>query len=290
MPSKILLCLDTDTHPSVFDSVVAIDAGADHLLRHGGVTPDDVEGLVHGAMFTRGPGDLKNSAVFIGGSDVQAAEALLAAAAECFFGPMRVSVMLDPNGANTTAAAAVLAAARHVELQPGQTAVIVGTGPVGQRAALMLAQEGVRVRVVSRTEPRAQQVCDALVRSVEGGKFLPFGSTERPLADALADAHILIACGPAGVQVLNEEARTASDSLRVVIDLNAAPPAGVAGIEVMDKAVQRGEQIHYGAIGVGGAKMKIHKAAIQRLFESNDAVLDAAEIYALGKSILAADR
>ena len=29
---------------------------------------------------------------------------------------MRVSVMLDANGANTTAAAAVLAAARHVDL------------------------------------------------------------------------------------------------------------------------------------------------------------------------------
>src|SRR5215213_8688931 len=115
---KILLCLDTDAQPSVFDAVVAVDAGADQLLRHGNVTPDAVRDLVYGAMFTRGPADLKNTAVFIGGADVAAGEQLLAKARECFFGPMRVSVMLDSNGANTTAAAAVLSARKHVQLSP----------------------------------------------------------------------------------------------------------------------------------------------------------------------------
>ena len=70
---------------------MAVDAGVDHLFRHGGVTPDAVRDLVYGAMFTRGPADLKNTAVFIGGSDVAAGEKLLAKAQECFFGPMRVS-------------------------------------------------------------------------------------------------------------------------------------------------------------------------------------------------------
>src|SRR4051812_17030772 len=92
---KILLCLDTDAQPSVFDAVVAIDAGADQLLRHGGVEPDAVRNLVYGAMFTRGPADLKSTAIFIGGTDVAAGEKLLATATACFFGPMRVSVMLD---------------------------------------------------------------------------------------------------------------------------------------------------------------------------------------------------
>jgi methylenetetrahydrofolate/methylenetetrahydromethanopterin dehydrogenase (NADP+) len=75
--TKILLCLDTDAQPSVFDSVVAIDAGVDQLLRHGAVTPEAVRDLVYGAMFTRGPADLKNTGVFIGGSDVAAGERLL---------------------------------------------------------------------------------------------------------------------------------------------------------------------------------------------------------------------
>src|SRR6476620_11644176 len=113
---KILLCLDSDPQPSVFDAVVAIDAGADQLLRHGNIKPDAVRDLVYGAMFTRGPVDLKNTAVFVGGSDVSAGEQLLAKTRECFFGPMRVSVMLDSNGANTTAAAAVLSARKHTPL------------------------------------------------------------------------------------------------------------------------------------------------------------------------------
>src|SRR5436305_3907444 len=115
--ANILLCLDTDAQPSVFDAVVAIDAGVDQLLRHGGVTADAVRDLVYGAMFTRGPADLKNTALFIGGSDVDAGESLLTKAKECFFGPMRVSVMLDSNGANTTAAAAVLSAKKHQPLR-----------------------------------------------------------------------------------------------------------------------------------------------------------------------------
>jgi hypothetical protein len=73
----------------------------------------------------------------------------------------------------------------------------------------------------------------------------------------------------------------------VAIDLNAVPPAGLAGIDAMDKAKQRDGVLCYGAIGVGGTKMKIHKAAIQRLFEANDQVLDAEEIFEIGRQLLA---
>src|SRR5579862_7251461 len=69
---KILIQLDTDAQPSVFDRVVAIDAGADEVFSYGGVRPEQVQGLVHGAIFTRGPKDLKRTALFIGGSDVAA--------------------------------------------------------------------------------------------------------------------------------------------------------------------------------------------------------------------------
>src|SRR5262249_24931464 len=114
--AKILVQLDTDLHPSLFDSVVAIDSGVDNLLRYHGVTPHNGSELVHGAIFTRGPDDLWRTAIFVGGSDVGIAETVLDQIRATFFGPMRVSVMVDPAGANTTAAAAVLAAARHVPL------------------------------------------------------------------------------------------------------------------------------------------------------------------------------
>src|SRR5947207_5452620 len=159
---KILIQLDPDSHPSAFDAVVAIDSGVDQLLQYGGVEPGEVRGLVHGAIFTRGPQDLASTAIFIGGSDVAAGEELLAQVTAAFFGPMRVSVLLDPSGANTTAAAAVLAAARHVELQGATAVVLAGTGPVGQRAARLLASGGAQVRVVSRSLDRAAAVCREL--------------------------------------------------------------------------------------------------------------------------------
>src|SRR5207302_1583168 len=115
---KILIQLDSDPHPSVFDRVVAIDAGADEVFSYGEVQPEQLRDLVHGAIFTRGPKDLKRTALFIGGSDVAAGERLLAEACRHMlpqFG-LRVSVLLDANGANTTAVAAVRAAARHLQL------------------------------------------------------------------------------------------------------------------------------------------------------------------------------
>ena len=81
---KILLQLDTDPQPSVFDAVVAIDAGAEHLLRHGNVTADGVRDLIYGGMFTRGPADLAHTAVFIGGTNVAAAEEIFKASSKHF--------------------------------------------------------------------------------------------------------------------------------------------------------------------------------------------------------------
>ena len=104
---KLLLQLDTSSSPSVFDRIVAYDAGADAVMSYGGVTPDTVQELVHGCIFTRGPRSLHNTAIFIGGTDMAAGERLLASVQKAFFGPMRVSVMLDSNGSNTTAVAAV---------------------------------------------------------------------------------------------------------------------------------------------------------------------------------------
>lgn len=286
MPAKILVCLDTDPQPSVFDGVVAVDSGADHLFRHGNVTPEVVEGLVHGAMFTRGGDALRHTAVFIGGSDVQAGEQVLAAAQKAFFGPVRVSLMLDSNGSNTTAAAAVVAARRHVPFGPEITATVLGgTGPVGQRVVRMLAQEGVEVRVASRKISRAEGVCHRVAQAVTGARVTPHSTEGSEVVALVEGAQLVVAAGAAGIELLSEEALAGASSVQVAIDLNAVPPAGIGGIEAMDKAVERSGCLCYGALGVGGLKMRIHKAAIVRLFQSNDVVLDADEIYALGKAV-----
>jgi methylenetetrahydrofolate/methylenetetrahydromethanopterin dehydrogenase (NADP+) len=285
---KILIQLDTDTHPSSFDRVVAIDAGADEVFSYGGVKPGDVTGLVHGAIFTRGPKDLHRTALFIGGSDVQAGEEILKAALAAMqpaYG-LRVSVLLDVNGANTTAAAAVLAAARHLDLKGARALVLGGTGPVGGRVALLLASKGAVVRVGSRKLDRATAMVDAIRGRVPNAAIEPIavaGSEELP--EALNEQTLVIAAGAAGVVLLPKWARMACPTLKMVIDLNAVPPLGIEGVGVADRAVEHDGLLAYGALGVGGTKMKLHRRAIARLFESNDQVLDAEQVYALGETL-----
>jgi methylenetetrahydrofolate/methylenetetrahydromethanopterin dehydrogenase (NADP+) len=284
--AKILVCLDSDPQPSVFDAVVAIDAGVDQLLRHGGVGPADVRNLVYGAMFTRRPADLKNTAVFIGGSDVVAGEALLAAVRKCFFKPMTVSVMLDSNGANTTAAAAVLTAGKHFPLAGTTVTVLAATGSVGRRVVRLLARAGADVRVASRKLKRAQEVCVAIRSVVPNASLTPWEiRDDESLASSLADAVVVVSAGAPAVELLPEKILRESNNIEVAIDLNAVAPTGIAGIRPADKAVDHDGVVCYGAIGVGGTKMKLHKAAIRQLFEINMLVLDAEEIYALGETI-----
>jgi hypothetical protein len=285
---KLLLQLDSSPHPSVFDRVVAYDAGADEVMSYGGVAPEDVQELVHGAIFTRGPKDLHNTAVFIGGASMAAGEQLLAAVHAAFFGPMRVSVMLDANGANTTAVAAVARLQEAVrDLQGRRAVVTAGTGPVGLRAAGLLARAGVEVTLTSRRQPAASLLDDLRQRfgaTVHGATL----SDSAQAAAVLEGADLLLNCGPAGVRLVPRDAWAGRGSLRAAADLNAVPPLGIEGIEVTDKGVERDGVVVFGALGVGGLKMKIHKACIARLFERNDLVLDAETIAELAAGTLAA--
>jgi hypothetical protein len=283
---SILVQLDTDAQASVFDSVVAIDAGVDWLLRHQNVRVEDVRDLVYGAIFTRGVEDLKRTAIFVGGSDVAAGEAILEEVSKTFFGPMRVSVMMDSNGANTTAAAAVLAAGTHVPLSGATALVLASTGPVGQRVVRLLARQGAQVRAASRSLPRAQGVCEAVAAKVESASLSAHGlSTPEETAAVAEGAQIVIAAGAPGIELMSAAIRRNCPALQVAIDLNAVQPAGLEGVEPTDRAAERDGTTCYGAIGVGGAKMKIHKAAVRQLFESNDQVLDAEEIFRIGQTL-----
>ncbi|RLS33329.1 MAG: bifunctional NADP-dependent methylenetetrahydromethanopterin dehydrogenase/methylenetetrahydrofolate dehydrogenase [Planctomycetota bacterium] len=294
MPARILLQFDTDPQPSSFDAVVAVDAGAEVLLRHGGVTAANVVPLVHGAMFTRGGVDLHATAIFVGGSDVAAAEEVFAKIQETFFGPVRVCTLLDPSGANTTAAAAVVAAARHLALDAAgselRAVVLGGTGPVGQRVARLLAGKGVAVTVVSRCLERAEATCRRITARLPAARLTSLESSDPAaqagaLPRALADAQLVVACGAAGATLLDAQGRSCARGAGVLIDLNAVPPAGIVGIAAQDKARPDGHAVVYGALGVGGTKMKIHREAIRRLFVAPAAVLDAEELLAIGESL-----
>jgi hypothetical protein len=280
----VLVQLDTDPLPSVFDRVVAVDAGVQHVFSYGGVTPQNVTPLVHGCIFTRGGRDLARTAIFVGGSDAAAGEAVLAEVKKHLIPQygLSVSLMLDSNGSNTTAAAAVRAAGRHIDLSSAKSLVLGGTGPVGQRVVRLLAKAGGHVRVGSRQKDRAEAVCAAVRAHVPGAKVEAVDvSSSADGPQALGDRNLAVAAGAAGAVLLPKKLRAGAKALRVAIDLNGVPPAGIEGVEPTDKAVDRDGVLCYGALGVGGTKMKVHRAALTKLFESNNAVLDVEEAYNL---------
>jgi methylenetetrahydrofolate/methylenetetrahydromethanopterin dehydrogenase (NADP+) len=252
------------------------------------IAPGDVRDLVYGCMFTRGPKDLKNTAVFIGGTDISIGEALLDAAQKAFFGPMRVSVMLDSNGSNTTAVAAV-AKIRHAlggAVHGQRVVVTAGTGPVGTRAAGLLAKAGAEVHITSRRQADADRAKAAIVKRFGGTVVADCLTDSSSAMTCLDGAHVLLNCGPAGIQIVPRAAWVNRPGLVVAVDLNAAPPPGIEGIQPADDGVRRDGVLCIGALGVGNLKMKIHKACIARLFETNDAVLDAESIYDLQGSAI----
>jgi methylenetetrahydrofolate/methylenetetrahydromethanopterin dehydrogenase (NADP+) len=264
---KLLVQLDTDRLPSAFDRIVASDAGADDVLSYGGVTESDVQAIVHGAIFTRGPKDLKKTALFIGGSSLPAAERLLAAARSAFFGPFRVSILFDPNGCNTTAAAAVVKLVKAIggDVAKKRALVLAGTGPVGTRAAGLLLRQGADVAITSRDEAHGTAAAEQV-----GGRFK--GHVDHVAVRRPAEARDAIG-------------RAAVPELRAVADVNAVPPLGIEGVEATDNGETREGVPAFGALGVGGLKMKTHRAAVARLFEQSDLVLDAEEIYDLAAGL-----
>lgn len=283
---KLLLQLDSSPHPSVFDQVVAYDGGADAVMSYGGVTDAEVRDLVHGTIFTRGPKDLHHTAIFVGGTDMVAGERLLAAVRKTFFGPMRVSVMLDSNGSNTTAVAAVAKLTQAVGDVRGRRAVVTAaTGPVGLRAAGLLAKAGAEVTVTSR-RPIDAAVLATLRERFGGSVNAAVVADASAMSSVLDGAELLLNTGPAGVCLVPQGA-WAGRGLRAVADLNAVPPLGIDGVDVMDNGAERQGSVAFGALGVGHFKMKVHKACIARLFERNDQVLDAETIADVARELAA---
>lgn len=283
---RLLVQLDGDRLPSAFDRIVASDAGAEEVLSYGGVTEADVRNLVHGAIFTRGPKDLKNTALFIGGTSLPLAEHVMVAAREAFFGPFRVSVMLDPNGSNTTAAAAVVKVVRAAggDVKGRRAVVLAGTGPVGTRAAGLLCRLGAAVKITSRDATRGALAARSIAERFQGRvEHAPAAGPEE-IAREVRGAEIVVAAGPAGVQML-PRAAWSGQGVRAMADVNAVPPLGVEGVEATDDGTLRDGVPAFGALGIGGLKMKAHKAAIARLFERNDLVLDAEQIYDLAAAL-----
>jgi methylenetetrahydrofolate/methylenetetrahydromethanopterin dehydrogenase (NADP+) len=287
---KVLLQLDTEEHPSPFDAIVAHDAGVDVLLSHSGVKAGSARALAQDAFFTRGVDDLSTMAVWVGGKDVSAGEAVFDEVRNAFFGPFRVSVMIDSNGCNTTAATTIARIAKARSLSDNR-AVVIGLGAVGLRSAVLLQKEGCEVALAALPpdlfgddrpyhRPRGLAVAQRLGLDVrEPG--------ERAELEAMLDgAEIVLCAGPAGVEVLRRDFWEQHPTIELLADYNAAEPLGIEGTKATDDlADHEGKQV-LGALAIGGPKMKVHKTCVRRLFESNEAVLDTDAVYEIAKELV----
>jgi hypothetical protein len=272
MTKKLLYQFDTDPLPAVFDNVVAYDGGADHITAYGGVSAANVGALVEGAIFTRGPKDKKNTAIFIGGGNMAAGQALLGAVQAKFFGKFRVSVMFDCNGSNTTAAAAVAWLAHGRSLR-------------GKRA-VVLSSEGATVAITGR-KLDAVQAATASIKSRFGFEVAAIAAaTNEERGAALSGAHAVLATGAAGITLLQASEWQEHPTLELVADANASPPAGIEGVAMADRRTESHGKILFGPLGFGALKLALHRACIARLFDQNDLLLDAEEIYGLAKTMV----
>ncbi len=275
---KILGYVSPERIPSLFDLIVAYDSGADVVIPYGNITLGDIKDIVYGCVFTRKPDDLKNTAIFIGGHDVVKSEELLDSALSVFrqlpeF--FRISVAIDPDGAYTTASACVAKVKKAIDTRiKGMNAVILaGTGPVGQKAAILLAKEGCNVRITSRNFEHAKTVCNS-IKEKYNIEISPFeAKDEGSFENAVSDSDIVISTGPEGICLLPIAVWSKFKRIKVMADVNAVPPQGIEGVDVQAAKEIRGK-ILIGALSVGNLKMKCHREIVKRLFEEKGVIFD----------------
>ena len=287
---KVLLQLDTEEHPSPFDAIGATDAGVDVLLSHSGVKAESARALAQDAFFTRGPDDLNTMAVWVGGKNVTAGEEIFDEVQKAFFGPFRVSVMIDSNGCNTTAATTIARIAKERSLS-GDRAVVIGVGAVGLRSAMLLQKEGCEVTVATLSpdlfgDDRPHRRPRGLDAAKELGLDVREPADRGELEAVLEGAQIVLSAGPAGVPVLRRDFWAEHPTLELLADYNAAEPLGIEGTKATDDMADYDGKLVLGALAIGGPKMKVHKTCVRRLFESNEEILDTDAVYEIAKELL----
>jgi methylene-tetrahydromethanopterin dehydrogenase len=249
---------------SPFDVNMAIDAGFDVVVPYTDVDLKEVTGLAQDAMFSRAPNDAGRTAMLIGGRDPLLAIDMFEAAKAAMFPPFQFSVLVDPLGAFTTAAAMIAVAERRLQKQGLQlggrrVAVFGATGPVGAIAGLIAAQEGARVTLVGYDGLQRVSAAADTYGERFGAALTPAdGSDDAKKLKVMEDAEVVLAAGRAGTQILTREQLASAKQLRIALDINAVPPAGIEGIDAFDdgKPIEGTSGVGIGALAVGNVKFK----------------------------------
>lgn len=281
--TTILHLLTTAPNASPFDVNMALDAGWDHCIPYTGVAASDVPGLTQDAIFSRGPKGVRRTGLFLGGRDIHQAMDMLAAARGAMVPPFEVSVLADPSGAFTTAAAMVACAERMLrerrdhDLSGVRTLVFGGTGPVGMTCAVLAAKAGADVAIVSHQgEVEAARAADACAQRYGARPGSADGSSDAAILALMPDVELIFGAAAAGVQVLSLRHLEAAASLAVACDVNAVPPEGIEGVNVMANgdpiAGSPSQATGIGALAVGNVKYKTQHALLRQMIDTEGPV------------------
>ena len=196
--SYILHMFTPGKQMSPFDINMAVDAGYQVVVPYCGVTLDEITGLTQDAIFSRGPKGVKATGIFIGGRDVMLAADMLDAARKAMVPPFEVSVIADPSGSYTTAAALVacveqvLRSAHATDFAGKEVLILGGTGTVGRIAGVLAAGLGARVTLAShRDQANAERAAAETAARFGHEQLVPL-RVEVGLVD---DAPAALACG-----------------------------------------------------------------------------------------------
>lgn len=276
---------DPMPHTSPFDINMAADAGFDVVVPYNNVELDRVHRLVQDAIFSRGPVGVKRTAIFIGGRDIGLAMAMLAAAQKAMVPPFQVSVLADPSGAFTTAAALVACVerelnAKHDAKLGGCRAVVFGgTGPVGIATGVIASLNGAQATLVDHLSSdnalavanEYNQLCGCSVRGT-------YASSDADKAFLLSNIDVVFCTAKAGIEVLNAAVLAHARQLNVAGDVNAVPPLGIEGIKFKDfgaplkYATASKGAVGIGALAVGDVKYNLQQALLRAMLEAEQPV------------------
>lgn len=289
----ILHMLSPLKHVSPFDANMAVDAGFDAVIPYPNVAADEVVGLVQDAIFSRSPKAGVRTGVFIGGKDALAALDMLEAAKHAMVPPFIISLFADPAGSFTTAAAMVARVARalrdkHKAEIKGQRVVIFGaTGVVGFASGVIAALEGAQVTLAGHDGPkRVGQSAAEIKRRFKVEVQHADASTEELKGKLLARSDVALCAGKAGVQIISRKLLEAAPELKLVADVNAVPPLGVEGLDVMADGAALGgtKAVGIGALAIGQTKYQTEFGLFRRMIEATKPVVfDFRDAFALAR-------
>jgi methylene-tetrahydromethanopterin dehydrogenase len=261
---------------------MALDAGWTAAIPYINVELGEVQGLVQDAIFSRSAKSLKRTGIFIGGRDTKEAMDMLKAAQLAMVPPFEVSVFADPSGAFTTAAGMVAAVERELMAKFNTTLegkvilALGGTGPVGQAAAVIAAQAGAHVRIIGRQLEKAQRVADLCSNEFGGGSIVVTAGADADKAEFIKTADVVFATGAAGIELLSAELIAYAPLLKVAADVNAVPPAGIAGVDAFANGTLIGGSgsgaVGIGALAIGNVKYQAQNRLLKKMIDSEKPV------------------